>query len=199
MLFGTASRLSTVTNFSIYVSGSLIERVSEFKYLGVVLDESLSWTAHVKYILGNAGKRVGMLSRIRTNVTTNTAHLIYKSFILPLIDYCDTVWNCCGKVNSDNLEKLHRRAARLIVRNHCSDVALQSLTMESLENRRKKHVYRSVIKCMNGKFPHFFYKLFQLQSGHYGTSDAPEQPIAPPSNTDRSGKKVIFLLWRANF
>ena len=33
VLFGTASRLSTVTNFSIYVSGSLIERVSEFKYL----------------------------------------------------------------------------------------------------------------------------------------------------------------------
>ena len=31
-----------------------------------------------------------------------------------------------------------------------------------------------------------------LQSGHYGTSDAPEQPTAPPSSTDRSGKKVIF-------
>ena len=80
VLFGTASRLSTVTNFSIYVSGSLIERVSEFKYLGVVLDESLSWTAHVKYVLGKAGKRVGMLSRIRTNVTTNTANLIYNLY-----------------------------------------------------------------------------------------------------------------------
>ena len=192
VLFGTASRLSTVTNFSIYVSGSLIERVSEFKYLGVVLDESLSWTAHVKYILGKAGKRVGMLSQIRTNVTTNTADLIYKSFILPVIDYCDTVWNCCGKVNSDNLEKLHKRAASLIVRNHCSDAALQSLAMESLENRRKKHVYRSVTKCMNGKFPQFFYRLFQLQSGDYGTSDTPEQPIASPSSTDRSSKKVIF-------
>ena len=74
-----------------------------------------------------------MLNRIRTNVTTNTAHLIYKSFILPVIDYCDTVWNCCGKVDSENLEKLHRRAAGLIVRNHCSDAALQSLAMESLE------------------------------------------------------------------
>ena len=58
------------------------------------------------------------------------------------------------------LEKLHRRAARLIVRNHCSDAALQSLAMESLENRRKKHVYRSVTKCMNGKFPQFFINYF---------------------------------------
>ena len=86
-----------------------------------------------------------------------------------------------------------------IVRNHCSDAALQSLAMESLENRRKKHVYRSVTKCMNGKFPQFFYKSFQLQSRYYGTSDAPEQPIAPPSSMDRSGKKVIFFTLARKF
>ena len=160
VLFGTASRLSTVTNFSIYVSGSLIERVSEFKYLGVVLDESLSWTAHVKYVLGKAGKRVGMLSRIRTNVTTNTANLIYKTFILPVIDYCDTVWNCCGKVNSDNIEKLHRRAARLILRHHSSDDALKFLAYETMEDRRKKHVYNLVHKCISGKVPQFFKNYF---------------------------------------
>ena len=82
----SASRLSFVTNLSIHVSGNLIERVSEFKHLGVVLDEVLSWNAHVKYVLGEAGKRVGMLSRMRCNVTTNTANMIYKSFILPVLD-----------------------------------------------------------------------------------------------------------------
>ena len=121
------------------------------------------------------------------------------SFILPVIDYCDTVWNCCGKVNSDNLEKLHRRAARLIIRNHCSDAALQSLAMESLENRRKKTRISLCNKVYDWKVSTVFYKLFQLQSGDYGTSDTPEQPIAPPSSTDRSGKKVIFLLWHTNF
>ena len=193
VLFGTASRLSTVTNFSIYVSGSLIERVSEFKYLGVVLDESLSWTAHVKYILGKAGKRVGMLSRIRTNVTTNTAHLIYKSFILPVIDYCDTVWNCCGKVDSDNLEKLHRRAARLIVRNHCSDAALQSLAMESLENRRKKHVYRSVTKCMNGKFPQFFINYFNYNRNITGRQTRQSNLLHLPRVRTEAAKKSFFF------
>ena len=182
-LLERASRLSTVTNFSIYVSGSLIERVSEFKYLGVLLDESLSWTAHVKYILGKAGKRVGMLSRIRTNVTT---------FILPVIDYCDTVWNCCGKVNSDNLEKLHRRAARLIVRNHCSDAALQSLAMESMENRRKKHVYRFVIKCMNGKFPQFFINYFNYNRDITGRQTRQSNLLHLPRVRTEAAKKSFF-------
>ena len=192
VLFGTASRLSTVTSFSIYVSGSLIERVSEFKYLGVVLDKSLSWTAHVKYILGKAEKRVGMLSRIRTNVTTDTAHLIYKSFILPVIDYSDTVWNCCGKVNSDNLEKLHRRAAHLIVRNQCSDAALQSLAMESLENRRKKHVYRSVTKCMIGKFPQFFINYFNYNREITGRQTRQSNLLHLPRVRTEVAKKSFF-------
>lgn len=68
----------------------------------------------MKYVIGKAGDRVGMLSQIRRNVATNAANLIFKSFILPVIDNCDTVWNCCGKANSDNVEKLHRRAVQLI-------------------------------------------------------------------------------------
>ena len=90
------------------------------------------------------------------NVTTNTAKLIYKTFILPVLDYCDTVWNCCGKVNSDNIEKLHRRAARLILRHHSSDEALQFLAYETMEDRRKKHVYNLVLKCISAKVPQFF-------------------------------------------
>ena len=37
-----------------------ITRVSESKYLGVVLDERLSWSAHVKHVISRAGKRVGI-------------------------------------------------------------------------------------------------------------------------------------------
>lgn len=69
-----------------------------------------------------------MLGRTRGDVTVNAAELIYKSYFLPILDYCDTVWNCCGKVNSDALEKLQGRAARIIMKSTCSDEALRCLT-----------------------------------------------------------------------
>ena len=42
MLFGTSSRLSAVTCFDVALNGFDITRVFEFKYLGVVLDKSLT-------------------------------------------------------------------------------------------------------------------------------------------------------------
>ncbi len=101
-----------------------------------------------------------MLSRIRCNVTTNTANIIYKSFIIPVLDYCDTVWNCCGKVNSDLVEELHRRAARLIVKHHSSDEALKNLAYKTMEARRQRRVYNLVRRCISGKVPRFFFFFF---------------------------------------
>ena len=36
----------------------------------------------------------------------HTAGITYRSFIPPVLDYCDTVSNCCGLTNTDNVEKL---------------------------------------------------------------------------------------------
>ena len=96
VLFGTGIKLSNVDSFVITIDGHTINRVTEFKYLGVVLDERLSWNAHVKYVNARTGKRLGMLGRIRSNITASCAETVYKSFILPILDYCDTA--CHGHV-----------------------------------------------------------------------------------------------------
>ena len=44
-----------------------------------------------------------------------TASTVYTSFVLPILDYCDTVWSC-GSVNTDKVEELQRRAARIVMR-----------------------------------------------------------------------------------
>ena len=50
MLLGTHARLSDA-DFGITFKGQPIKRVFEFKYLGVIFDEHISWNSHVKYVL----------------------------------------------------------------------------------------------------------------------------------------------------
>ena len=134
VLFGSAPRWSSVNNFSASFEGCYIKRVFEYKYLGVVMDETLSRKAQVKYVLNRTRKRLGILNRIRKNITVNTANVIYKSFILSIVDYGDIVWNCCGKVNTNSIEKLQRRAARIIMKTNSSDEALHYLKYDTLSN-----------------------------------------------------------------
>ena len=136
MLFRAHARLSDA-DFGITFTDRPIKCVFEFKYLGVVFDEHISWNSHVKYVLSRAGKRLGMLGRIRGNLTSDCANSIYTAYIRPIMDYCDTVCNCFGIGNSSSLERLQRRVTKIVSKMSYSGRALDYLKWPSLVNRRE--------------------------------------------------------------
>ena len=64
MLFGTGPRLALSTSISVAIDRKEHNRSSKYKYLGVVLDASLTWHANVDYSIGKVRKRLAMLGRI---------------------------------------------------------------------------------------------------------------------------------------
>ena len=124
------------------------------------MDESLSWNAHVNYLISKVRKRVGILGRTRRSISMHTASIIYRSFILPVLDYCDTAWNCCGRTNAairPDIEKLQRRAERIIMQTNSSDEALAHLKYDTLGLRREIHALNLVKKCLNKRCPQFLF------------------------------------------
>ena len=90
-----------------------------------------------------------MLGRIRKNINMYTAGTVYTSFVLPILDYCDTVWSCCGSVNADKWEKLKRRAARIVMRLGAAKKAKFLRFVSSL-----------IKKCLSNRYPQFFMHYF---------------------------------------
>ena len=72
------------------------------------------------------------------------------------MDYCDTVWNCRGIGNSSSLERLQRRAAKIVSKTSDSERALNYLKRSSLVNRRKSHVNELVKRGIKGQCSQFF-------------------------------------------
>ena len=64
MLFDTGPRLAISTSISVAIDRKEHNRASKYKYLGVVLDASLTWNANVDYSIGKVRKRLAMLGRI---------------------------------------------------------------------------------------------------------------------------------------
>ena len=158
VLFGTGSRLATA-NLSVNIDGKELTRVAEYKYLGVILDESLSWNAHVNYLISKVSKRIGILGRTRRNISMHTASIIYRSFILPVLDNCNTVWNCCGRTNTD--KKNYRDVRQgLSMQTNSSHEALAHLKYHKLGLRRELHALNLVKKCLNKRCPQFLMDYF---------------------------------------
>ena len=105
ILLGTGPRLALSPSFSVTFDGKVLNRASENKYLRV-LDPSLTWNAHVDYLVGNVRQRVTLLGPIMKNINMYVTGTVYTSFVLPILDYCDAVCSYCGSVNADRLEKL---------------------------------------------------------------------------------------------
>ena len=130
-----------------------IHHASEYEYVGVFLDASLTWNAHVENFIGKVRKRLAILGRLGKNIKMYTASSVYTLFVLPILDYYDAVWSCCGIVNADKLEKLRRRAARIVMRLESSEKALNFLGYVTLEERRESHVSNLVKKCLSNRCP----------------------------------------------
>ena len=64
--------------------------------------------------------------------------------MLLVLDYYDSVWNCCNKSNMECLERLQRRADRIVMRSD-TDTALINLKWTTLANRRNQHVVDLVL------------------------------------------------------
>ena len=57
MLFGSRQNLAKLPYFCIQLHGKVLARVAKFNYLGVVLDETLSWRDHVEYMSSKVSSR----------------------------------------------------------------------------------------------------------------------------------------------
>jgi len=74
----------------------IIERVHQFKLLGVYLDSTLSWTTHIDYmyITKTATKRLYFL-KILKRAGLSPDHLLhyYTAVIRPVLEHCCCVWH----------------------------------------------------------------------------------------------------------
>ena len=117
-----------------------LSNVMAYKYLGIDLDRNLTYEAAVHNTYIKANKKLFTLRKIRPYVTQRVAALIYKQFILPILDYADFLFDSTVKYELDLLDRIQDRALRLIGRGQPNNRAIEDIyNFEPLKARRRKH------------------------------------------------------------
>ena len=139
MIIASHKALKTNRDINIFYGDSILKQQRHFKYLGVVVDESLSWNNHVSYVASRVYPKLKLLSRISSFLSPEILLKIYKTTNLPIWNYGCIVWGFCSKKNSDFLERLQNKAMQIILRtNHlaCTQSMRERLGLSTLSNRR---------------------------------------------------------------
>ena len=111
MLFKTKQcNLENLTLPTLKLNNQIIERVTEFLYLGIYLDENLSWDSHVNYIGNKISKNNGMLRRLKHTLPRNILKTIYLSLINSHLNYGILLWG----FNLERIDNLQKQAIRII-------------------------------------------------------------------------------------
>ena len=95
------------------INNSLLNRVTTIRYLGILLDEHLTWSKHITHIQNLIAKNIGIISRIRPFIT-KIALLLYFSLIYPYLTYCNIVWASTYHSHLDRLNILQKRIIRVV-------------------------------------------------------------------------------------
>ena len=88
-----------------------IERVTCFKFLGVIIDSNLTWSHHINYISNKLTRICGVLSRFKHYVPVLIMKIIYNSLFLSHLNYGITAW---GFNVGPRIKTLQKKAIRVI-------------------------------------------------------------------------------------
>ena len=90
-------------SYKIEIDDTRIEYVKVTKFLGVLIDNNLSWKAHTSHITKIVSKYNGIIRKVRIYLNQDSLHTLYNTLVLPYLSYCALVW---GDKNNANLESL---------------------------------------------------------------------------------------------
>ena len=77
--------------------------------------ESISWSTHVENLRKKLLKRIAVLARIKKFVPIRYRIILFNASIKPILEYCVSVWGNCNAGLLDDLFKLQKRCARIIL------------------------------------------------------------------------------------
>ena len=136
-----------------------LEKKEMVKYLGVTIDNKLTFNQHINEKSKNATTVLNMLRRNLYFAPRSVKLKAYTSSVLPIMEYASTCWSPTNKKLSNELERVNCNAAKFVANfypkkgqyEHFSITKLmKKLNWSTLEQRRQEARLTMAYKVLNG-------------------------------------------------
>jgi hypothetical protein len=130
MLFGAKSKVRSLSDFSFTFNSIVIQNSTELKCLGLTIDNTLSWEAHINNISRACHYRISSLFKIRDFIPVEYRKLLASTLVLPLMNYMSCLWYSAKDKYINIFEKVLRSLARFVSGRRKYDSVSHVITLE---------------------------------------------------------------------
>ena len=151
MIF-TRKRVDDFCNITLKINNVPIERKNVTRFLGVLIDDKMSWKNHIAAIKTKMSRHIGIMYKLRHVLPTSARLQIYNSLIQSHLEYCSLIWGSSSKSNIDSLFTTQKKAVRSImpgyVNHYYRDGVLPTHTKSAFTTYNILTVHNIILKNM---------------------------------------------------
>ena len=163
LMFLLPDKQDLINQQFIEIRGISLKSETKFTLLGVDIDNRLTFHSHINNICRKAANQINALNRLSVHMGKNEKMVLMKSFILSNFNYCPLVWHFCSKTDTDRMEKIQKRALRMVLDDYDSDceTLLQKTNMSTLQIIGIKTLATEIFKTFHSLNPIYMNEIFQ--------------------------------------
>ena len=101
-------------DLALVINGANIQRVKNYKYLGLEITSDLTWDSHINSIIKKIVPMVGAIRRCSGYLNNNSRALLYNSFVETHLRYLIPCWGNAAKHLLNKLQRVQNKAIKVI-------------------------------------------------------------------------------------
>ena len=149
-----------------HLNNHILECVKEHSYLGVILDQTMSFSPHVNNIVSKASKILNFVKQNLYKCSPLIKATAYISLVRPILEYASSAWDPHLLKDIYSIDQIQCRAARWVLQNYnrYSSVTSmqQQLNWSTLQQRQQRSRLVLFIKLCKIPSPLRFHTIIQL-------------------------------------
>ncbi len=166
MLFSPKQKKARL-NINLFINNHEITQVSEIVFLGVVLDQHLSWKPQIAQVANKISKSIGVIYKSSFYLFKESMHTLYFSLVYPYLYYCNLVWASTYQSNLHRIILLQKRAVRVLSRSNFdahTDPIFKELHIIKFRDICSLQIGQFMFSYKHGLLPASFDTFFTLNS-----------------------------------
>ena len=97
------------------INDTVIKQVKSTKFLGVIIDEKLSWVQHIAAVKMKMSRYIGLMYKLKKHLPLDARLQIYHSFVQSHLNYCSLIWGFAAKTHIDSLFVKQKMGIRAVL------------------------------------------------------------------------------------